>query len=184
MKSPTRQGKTKEEFWRKVLARFERSGLSQIEFCTQEGLNPANLSWWKREIAKRDGGVGRVERKKPLTAADSRLTYWRQVLSQFQNSGMSKDDFCRRKGIRPAVFTWWRAEVGRHDGNQDAVIECTVSPTASLFVPVLAEKPDVVLPDNGGPQVIAEIDMSRKTVRIFETVSDSGLAALLRGLTE
>ena len=54
MRAPSRQGKAKEKFWRKTLARFVTSGLSQVEFCKREGLNPSNLGWWKREIATRD----------------------------------------------------------------------------------------------------------------------------------
>lgn len=35
------------------MARQLESGLSQNAFCTQEGLNPNNFSWWKREIKRR-----------------------------------------------------------------------------------------------------------------------------------
>ncbi|MBV8176545.1 MAG: hypothetical protein JO151_18545 [Verrucomicrobia bacterium] len=52
-RSPSRD-KVKEKFWRKAISRQLASGLSQNAFCANEGLNPTNFSWWKREIARRD----------------------------------------------------------------------------------------------------------------------------------
>lgn len=39
--------------WQAHLAAWQRSGLSQAEYCRQHGLAPADFSWWKRELAKR-----------------------------------------------------------------------------------------------------------------------------------
>lgn len=53
-KSPSSDS-AKEQFWRKTIARQMCSGLSQSAFCKREGLSHNTLSWWKRELASRDG---------------------------------------------------------------------------------------------------------------------------------
>jgi len=44
----------RERFWRKVLARRVRSGMTVKEFCAQEGLVSTTYQHWRREIARRD----------------------------------------------------------------------------------------------------------------------------------
>ena len=45
---------SRESYWRQVLARWKRSGLSVRAFCGAEGLNPMTFYWWRRELARRD----------------------------------------------------------------------------------------------------------------------------------
>lgn len=45
----------REEHWRRIVARQEQSGLTQAAFCRREGLKKNALSWWARELRKRDG---------------------------------------------------------------------------------------------------------------------------------
>jgi len=50
-------------YWRRVLAEWEGSGLSQAEFCRRRGLKAVNLAWWKRRLRRReDAGGGRRAR--------------------------------------------------------------------------------------------------------------------------
>ena len=44
----------KEGYWRKMLRRQGRSGLSVRQFCKDGGLSEASFFGWRREIAKRD----------------------------------------------------------------------------------------------------------------------------------
>ena len=44
----------RESYWRQVLARWKRSGLSVRAFCGAEGLKPMTFYWWRRELARRD----------------------------------------------------------------------------------------------------------------------------------
>ena len=37
--------------WRKILARSERSGQSQREFCEGEGLALSTFQWWRRKLS-------------------------------------------------------------------------------------------------------------------------------------
>ena len=54
----------KQEYWRSVLRRQERSGLSVRQFCTDHQLSQASFYGWKRKIANRDRRAGvRSERK-------------------------------------------------------------------------------------------------------------------------
>ena len=45
----------RETLWRKRVGAWSRSGLSQAAYCRQQGLAPADFSWWKHELARRDG---------------------------------------------------------------------------------------------------------------------------------
>lgn len=59
-----------EEQWRKLLNEQSRSGLTQREFCRRLSIPDHRFSWWKREIAKRDGRQPRQvktkrQRRKP-----------------------------------------------------------------------------------------------------------------------
>ena len=45
----------RETLWRKRVGSWSRSGLSQAAFCRQQALAPADFSWWKHELARRDG---------------------------------------------------------------------------------------------------------------------------------
>ena len=42
----------RETYWRKVLARWRRSGLSARAFCRDEGVNEAQFYWWRRKLGQ------------------------------------------------------------------------------------------------------------------------------------
>jgi hypothetical protein len=44
----------KERFWRGHLARWQRSGLSILAYCSRHDLAPANFYAWRRTLAQRD----------------------------------------------------------------------------------------------------------------------------------
>ena len=44
----------REPHWRERVAAWRASGLTQAAFCREHGLAPAELSWWKHELARRD----------------------------------------------------------------------------------------------------------------------------------
>jgi transposase len=45
----------KERYWRRLLRRWQRSGLTTRAFCAKQGVSEANFHWWRRELARRDG---------------------------------------------------------------------------------------------------------------------------------
>ena len=59
-----------EKQWRKLLDEQSRSGLTQREFCRRRSIPDHRFSWWKREIAIRDGrqprqGKTKEQRRRP-----------------------------------------------------------------------------------------------------------------------
>lgn len=40
------------KYWRRMLLAWERSGLSQAEFCRRRGLKAVTLAWWKRQLSE------------------------------------------------------------------------------------------------------------------------------------
>jgi len=56
--APTRSraehAREREARWRKLLAQWGKSGLTQAAFCREHGLSANTFLWWKRELACRD----------------------------------------------------------------------------------------------------------------------------------
>jgi transposase len=56
-------------YWRRWLVRWNRSGLTQTEFCRRHGLKLANFAWWKRRLTLRIGaGTSRSEARSASAA--------------------------------------------------------------------------------------------------------------------
>lgn len=185
IKIPSRQGKAKEQFWRKVLTRFRGSGLTQVEFCRREGLNPGNLSWWKRQIGTRD------EKSRPGSRdggkSNSRQTkqaYWRDIIVRFNNSGLSKDDFCAHENIKPQAFVWWRGELSRRDNEKRQAVAHSLESELGAFVPLGVMQSPVATRKSGERQAVAEIDIFTGVVNVFDTATTEAWAALLRAARE
>ncbi len=49
-----RRDPVKERFWRRVVRRRQRSGLTVREFCRDEGVAESSYHDWRRELAQRD----------------------------------------------------------------------------------------------------------------------------------
>ena len=47
----------REPYWRTVLARWRRSGLSARAFCRAEGVNEAQFYWWRRKLGPAGPGT-------------------------------------------------------------------------------------------------------------------------------
>ncbi len=45
---------SKEQQWRNRVAAWKASGQTQAEYCREQKWAPADLSWWKHELARRD----------------------------------------------------------------------------------------------------------------------------------
>lgn len=52
-----RSGGRGAKYWRDVFARWERSGLTQAEFCRRRGVSITRFRWWRYDL-KRRSGVG------------------------------------------------------------------------------------------------------------------------------
>ena len=50
-------------YWTEQLAAWERSGLSQAEFCRRYGIKRVTLGWWKRQRRRSSGGTSKRRRR-------------------------------------------------------------------------------------------------------------------------
>lgn len=181
LQTPLHQGRTKEYFWRKALARYKASGLSQVDFCKQENLNPGKFSWWKREIKLRDAESKSLQGNADKHGSEA---YWRRIVAKFNRSGLSKDDFCAKESIKPQAFVWWRGELGRRDAAKISDVARPLAAASELFVPIRTPAQFHYTPANDEPKAIAELDLRNQTLRIFDNVTSSSLALLLNVLKE
>lgn len=61
MSTARQHDRGKEQFWRRLLGQWHRSGLSVRDFCAEQGLSEPNFYAWRRNIARRESeGVGFV----------------------------------------------------------------------------------------------------------------------------
>src|SRR3954471_2885423 len=70
----------------------------------------------------------------------AREQFWRRMIQQQENSGLTVPDFCLREGLKDWTFRWWRQELARRD-RQPATGPREVgggepTKTAPVFLPV------------------------------------------------
>ncbi len=58
------------ERMRRMVDRWERSGLSAARFCRREGLQPRRLSYWRHVVGARSGPAARRARLAPVQVLD------------------------------------------------------------------------------------------------------------------
>ena len=63
MSAVSHRSQEKESFWRLHLDRHRSSGESIRGYCRVRGLSDALFHFWRREIARRDGGAKRTSRR-------------------------------------------------------------------------------------------------------------------------
>ncbi len=59
MAKPYQRDRVKEQFWRRTLRLWQRSGLTIRAFCQQQGLAEPNFHAWRRTLAQRDQEAAR-----------------------------------------------------------------------------------------------------------------------------
>lgn len=64
--------------------------------------------------------------------------YWRLVVEEFEKSGLTVRQFCRREKLREPSFYAWRRELRRRDGDQRAD---GIAPVAPALVEVMTRSP-------------------------------------------
>jgi hypothetical protein len=57
------------KYWRSVVGQWEWSGLSQVEFCRQRGINGGTFAWWKRRLRRASGDLP-ARRGRPRKVAE------------------------------------------------------------------------------------------------------------------
>jgi hypothetical protein len=62
------------EHWRGLVAAWGKSGLTQVEFCRREAVQPPQFSWWKHHLARVDRRVPGKAKRRPMAGQPSRAT--------------------------------------------------------------------------------------------------------------
>ena len=63
----------REPQWRERVAAWRASGLTQAAYCREHGLAPAELSWWKHELARRDQALKTENAQAPKSKKAKRV---------------------------------------------------------------------------------------------------------------
>jgi hypothetical protein len=122
-----------------------------------------------------------VKRKSKLNKEKER--FWRKNLALLTESGLGQAEFCRRHDLNQNTLSWWKREINRRDETKSTT-GARAKPIP--FVPVVSDgiqlfstekRDELELP-------IVEIDLERKTVRIFKSVGSENLRALVSALLD
>jgi len=54
-----------------------------------------------------------------------RAAYWRQILADWEGSGLSQAEFCRRRGLAAVTFAWWKRRLRQLDESRGASRQAT-----------------------------------------------------------
>lgn len=169
---------------RETVAKWRASGLSQAEFCRQQGLQEHTLSQWKRREERNNDLVARAAKEKAIADRKAKRRaakekYWRTLVDEHIDSGLSVIEFCKRKGISWNSLKRWRQELV--DVEQQVFSSTSVrqkNPFVQVAVPELAasaksanSEVEIILPGNS-------------KIIVTEQTSFALLAKLLKALKE
>jgi transposase-like protein len=100
---------------------------------------------------------------------------WRRRLDRHADSGQTVRAWCRRHGVKEAVFHWWRRELARRNAEQAPSVHRDGEAQAGSFVPVhVTDGPARA----GDGQIEIELTDGRR-VRVTGTVNREMLTQVL-----
>jgi hypothetical protein len=56
------------KYWAERVAAWEQSGLTQLQFCRQQGLNGGTFAWWKRKLGRRAAAAPKRRGRPPKSS--------------------------------------------------------------------------------------------------------------------
>ena len=106
---------------------------------------------------------------------------WREILSRFQDCGLTVGEFCRIEGVSTASFYQWRRKLG---GANNAAGSSATLDDAPLFVPVHVTPPESIAHDLPTPQPCCmELELnSGHVLRIPDHASQQAIVNVLAAL--
>jgi hypothetical protein len=108
----------------------------------------------------RDGGSGREGAR--YYRHDE--AFWREMLAQWQDSGLSIRGFCRQQGLAVSTFGLWRKRVERE---QPAVAPLTVTADTAFIAAGTSETPAAMpVSDTAPPKLRDQVVVALAGVRI------------------
>jgi transposase len=100
--------------------------------------------------------------------------YWRRLLGQWRQSGLSASQFCQRQGISQPSFYSWRREIARRDEHCATVRPSSTPTFVKLALEGAAPPPlEIVLADGRLLRVRPGFDAAllRQVLRLLEEPS-------------
>ena len=101
----------------------------------------------------------------------SKERYWREVFRQWDLSGLTRVEFCRRRDLTVTTFDFWRRELRRRDADP-AVVSRPVAPALVPVTVIGMSAIEVVLRDGRSVRVPAGFDPAclRSVLSVLEGV--------------
>jgi hypothetical protein len=95
-----------------------------------------------------------------------RAAYWRQVLGEWQASGLTQAEFCRRRGIKAVTFAWWKRRLRGSAGALPAAQAGSAPPAGrpafvELALPTHQAGYELALPGGACLHLPADFDAER-----------------------
>lgn len=123
-----------------------------------------------------------MPRKKPKRDKSKEM-FWRRALADQLASGLTQNEYCRQHGLNANNFSWWKREIARRD-EQKLAKKVAVSP-APAFVQIAQPTETNLSPgESSNGKIIAEIDLSAGTLRIFASINKQALQEIFAALRE
>jgi transposase-like protein len=72
----------------------------------------------------------------------SRETFWRRVMADFQRSGLSVREFCRRRKLHESAFYFWRRTIQQRNAARPSPRQCRPNRRggrSAAFVPLVLD---------------------------------------------
>lgn len=80
--------------------------------------------------------TGRAAQTKWEARQREREQRWRKHLAAWKQSALSQAAYCRRRGLPPVAFSWWKHELTRRDQAVRPAAAAQTEPPAASFVPI------------------------------------------------
>ncbi len=82
------------KYWQGLIAAWERSGLTQAEFCRRRGVKPVSFAWWKRKLGGTKGRAAKPARRRSVSEGNGRVSAPRTTC-------------LRRRARAQGLLGWW-----------------------------------------------------------------------------
>ena len=111
MRKPRKLDLEKEKYWRALLHRFQKSGLSFRKFCEEEKLSTNTFQYWRKRIRERDEARGltstiRKGEIRPNTD-EEKISFWLQVIDDANIFPGSLKEFCKKNSVASGSMYHW-----------------------------------------------------------------------------
>lgn len=120
-----------------------------------------------------------MPRKPPRS--DRKEFFWRRALERYRQSGLSQAEFCKREQLNANTFSSWKKIIADRD------LEAAAEQGAKADLPFVSVAiPAEVAAVNATQDsvAVAEIDLTRRTVRIYNGATAETLKAILAAVRE